>query len=78
MPINPTREYVVHWDQNEQEETGRDAEHRDAYCQQVEKWRRQISSCCPLHQEWIDIPVDQAMAARRVPPQQLEYKSRDH
>ncbi len=56
MPINPTWKDVVHRDQDEQDQAGRDAEHRDPYRKQVDEWRRQISSGCPLHQAWIDIP----------------------
>jgi hypothetical protein len=78
MPINTTWEDVIHRDQEEQDQAGRDADHRDAYRQQVDQWRRQISAGCPLHQAWIDIPIHQTASARSIPPQRLEHQSRNH
>jgi hypothetical protein len=78
MPVNTAWEDVVQGDQNEQDQAARDAEHRDAYRKQVDEWRRQISSCCTLHQAWIDIPFYQAIPTRRIPPQRLEHQSCDH
>jgi hypothetical protein len=77
MPINTTWEDVIHRDQEEQDQAGRDADHRDAYRQQVDQWRRQISAGGPLHQAWIDIPIHQAASARSIPPQRLEHQSRE-
>jgi hypothetical protein len=77
MPINTTWEDVIHMDQEEQDQAGRDADHRDAYRQQVDQGRRQISAGYPLHQAWIDIPIHQAASARSIPPQRLEHQSRE-
>ena len=78
VPINTSWEDVEDRDNDEEYETDLDAEKRDSNRQQVDERCHQVSAGGPPHKLWVDLLVHQAVAACRIPPQQLEHQSGNH
>ena len=75
MPVDLTWDDVVQWDQDEDDETELNTEEGSSDREQVDEGSSQISSCRPLHEMRVDIPVHQTIRTRCIPPDQLEHQS---